>query len=460
MHRLLASTGGRILVLGAAALLTFLLTALALRHGMKANIDAWLAWEGSVNLIEHHARTTMLGVPIRDWPPLYFHYLALCQRAGGQTGQALILAACFLGAANAAVWGAYVFRVFPREEGLSAGLLGSLVFLVCFLPLTCEYLSSNCLLLFFVGLALLALASVTEATLGVIGPALGLAVALGAALFTHNSAVVYIGAAILVILVASRAAVARRLTAIAVILIICAAVWLTVPHGLRASGLAADTPIPASAGQAGTHYLFHPMYGVSQYLAQLPVGMGVFFIPVGSEWVQGAVGVAVLAMALALFLQPAATPLEKRQRRFLGFILLAVAGHFVIFNLVFIDATLGGRFAWYAALALAPITICRFRQRTPVLVLLLLLSVGVSGWRLAKLVRAGPVPPLAAVPAEATDQALYPVYFLTSIPHAVVPRGFIQIEPPVFRTETSLPGQAAPIVHEAVTLLPDGSTSK
>ncbi len=87
---------------------------------------------------------------------------------------------------------------------------------------------------------------------------------------------------------------------------------------------------------------------------------------------------------------------------------------------------------------------------------LLLLTVGVSGWRLGKLLRTGAVPVLVAVSNEASVDAIHPEYFLTSEEHPLVPAGAIQIEAPVYRWQSALSGPA-PHIHETVTLIRPGT---
>jgi hypothetical protein len=466
--KLLASRGGRALLLIATVAMSFLMTALVLRHGMKSWPDSWYDWEGSVNLIEHGAYTTMLGVTIHEWPPLYSLYLALFERLFGQTGWALIVSMCVLVALNVAVWGAYVFKVFPADENPAStpGILGSLVFLICFLPLNCISLLPNALLLLFVGLILHLLAAMDEdPTLGGgLKKALVVGLLLGMGVFTHNSAVIYIAATITVILLGMHTPLRHRLMAIGLILLMSGSAWIAVPHGLgskarqeRPRAISAAAPSTPSKVEEGTHYLFDPKYSFGEYLVQTPVGFGVFFIPVSSRAIQAALGVVILATAFFFVVRRPETKLEARHRIFLGFALLAVLGHFAIFNIIWLDTVFGDRFAWYFALIAVPIFFCRFRQNRRMIALLLLVTVGVSGYRLGKIVRTGAVPVLVATSNEVSLYAIHPEYFLTSEPHPIVPAGAIQIEAPVYRWQNTASGAPAPHVHETVTLIRPGT---
>lgn len=464
----LASRGGRALLLTAAVALSFLLTALVLRHGIKSWPDSWYDWAGSVNLIEHGTYTTMLGVPIQEWPPLYSLYLSVFERLFGQTGWALIVSMCVLVSLNVAVWGSYIFKVFPAEETRSSapGIFGSLVFLICFLPINCISLLPNSLLLLFVGLILHLLSAMAEDPTpgGTLKKSLAVGILLGMGVFTHNSTIIYIAATITVILLGMHIPVRQRLMAIGLILLISGSAWMNVPHGLglkapHPANNAVSTSAPSTSRKVeeGTHFLFDPKYTFREYLVQTPQGYGVFFISTPSVPIQAALGAAILVTAFLFLVRAPETKLGSRHRIFLGFALLGVLGHFIVFNLVWLDTVFGDRFAWYFALITVPIFFCRFRQNRLMIPILLLLTVGVSGWRLFKLVRTGAVPVLVTSSNEASISVIHPEYFLTSEEHPLVPAGAIQIEAPVYRWQTTSTGLPAPHIHETVILIRPGT---
>ncbi len=466
ISKLLASRGGRGIVLTLTVALSFLLSALILRHGIKSWPDSWYYWEGSVNLMEHGTFTTMLGVPIQDWLPLYSVYLIPFEQLFGQTGWALILSMCVLVALNVAVWGAYVFKVFPTDEKSSVvGIFGSLIFLAFFLPISCNSILANALLLLFVGLMLHLLAAISEDTTpwgGIVKSGL-VGILLGAGIFTHNSSIIYVVASIIIVLLSMPTPILRRAIAVSLIILLSGIAWMNVPsHGIRlsadgsVSGANADSALASSAGMApleGSHILFAPYYSFQEYLVQAPSGIGTFFISASSIPIQLAVGVIILILAIVLLLQRPATKLESRHRIFLGFGLLVFLGHFAIFNLVWLCCTLSDRFSWYFALVMVPIFFCRFRQHKWIMVILLLATVGVSGWRLSKVVRSGVVSPLVATSSEVTEFAIHQQYYLTSKANPVVPAGAIQIDPPLYIWQKTLSGTPPANPHASVRLV-------
>jgi hypothetical protein len=385
----------------------------------------------------------------------------------GQTGWALILSMCVLVAANVAIWGAYIFKVFPSDEKPAVfGILASLGFLVCFLPTYCTSILANALLLIFVGLVFHLLAALAEdaSKWGGVMKSVCIGLLLGVGIFTHNSSIIYVVAAVTVIMVSMPTPLRQRLIAVGFILFIFTVAWMNVPsHGLRMRPKTTDLAVAAGASTTssapleGSHFLFDPKYSFAQYLVQTPQGFGVFFI--STPWIpaQAALGALILATALYFLIRQPETKLESRQRVFLGFALLLVLGHFAIFNLVWLDTIFGDRFAWYFALVAVPIFFYRFRQNRLILALMLLATLGVSGWRLGKLLENGAVPVLAATTQVAPIGAIYPEYFLTSNPHPVVPAGAIQIEPPIYHYQKTASGATPSDIHETIRLVHPGT---
>jgi len=456
---LFASRWGRALVLIAAAITSFLFAALILRHGIRSWSDSWSDWEGSVSLIEHGTYTKLRGDPILEWPPLYSVYLALFQLLFGQTGWTLILSMCVLVALNVGVWGSYIFKVIPTEEKPIplAALLGSLVFLVIFLPINFTSLLPNGLLLIFVGLILGLLAAITEdkTPWGGVRKSIPTGVLLALCVFNHNSAIIYITASVIIILFKMPTHLRQRLIAVGLILLISGCAWISIPHGIdsKVRHVALQTGAAPSTSARGSHFLFDPKCSVQEYLVQWPEGIGTFFISSSSIAVQAMLGVTILATAIYFLLLKPQTALESRQQIFIAFALLASFGHFLIFNIVYLEGQIVDRWVWYFAVIMVPIFFYRFRRNWPLIVLLLVLTVGVSGWRLVKLARNGKVPPLVTSSSEVTNLEIHPQYFVTSKPHPIVPAGAIQIVTPEF-----VPiGQPNLKVHGTVTLIHPGS---
>jgi hypothetical protein len=458
-----ASAAGRATLLAVTGAIAFILSTLILRHGLKAWPDSWYDWQGSINLIEHGTYTTMLGVAIHDWPPLYSVYLALFQIIFGQTGWTLMLSTAVLAALNAVVWGAYTFKVFPDGEKAPPTLviLASLAFLALYLPLYFISVLPNGLLLLFVGLILHLLAAMAEDATpwGGVKKSILVGLLLGAGVFTHNSTIVYIAASIIVIFITMPTPLRQRLAAIGMILLISGTAWMLVPHGLSlksqhtpaivsATGMATPSKV-----EQGTHFLFDPKFSFGQYLVQFPEGVGVFFLSMTSVAAQAVVGWVIFVTALFLLCRKPESLVESRQRLFLGFGLLGMLGHFAIFNLIWLDTVFGDRFAWYFAMICVPIFFSRFRRHTLVVAVMLVMVLGVSGWRTFKLLRTGAVPVLVAPSNEVSLNYIHPEYFLTSRPNPAAPAGAIAIEPPIYRWQLTMNGEPPSGVHETVILI-------
>jgi hypothetical protein len=469
MHlKLLASPVGRALSLTVTAATGFLLSTLILRHGIKAWPDSWYDWQGSISMIEHGTYTTMLGVPIHDWPPLYSAYLAFFQIIFGQSGGTLMLATSVLAALNAIVWGTYTFKVFPADTGKAPiPILASLGFLALYPALYFISVLPNGLLLLFVGMILHLLAAIAEdgSDWGGVGKSALVGLLLAASVFTHNSAIVYIAASIIIIFLTAPTSLRQRIAAIVIILVISGVAWTLVPHGLtvkshHATAIVTNTGAAApSKVEQGTHFLFDPEYSLGQYLVQFPEGVGVFFLPLSSIAAQVLVGWAIFGAALYFVYRKPESKVDARQRLFLGFGLLGILGHFAIFNVVWLDTVYGDRFAWFFSMICVPIFFSRFRHHAVIIALMLVMVLGVSGWRVFKLVRTGIVAPLEATSGEVPLNSIHPQFFLTSRANPVVPSGKIAIEAPVYRWQTLADGQPAPHVHETVILLPSGKNT-
>ena len=271
-----------------------------------------------------------------------------------------------------------------------------------------------------------------------------------------------------------QAPLSRRLMAVGLIVLFSAIAWMIVPsHGLRLTHhptTSTAAPAPSSSSTApvlsstrstpveGTHFLFDPYASFSEYLIEAPAGIGTFFISAKSRVIQMAVGVMILITALVFLVRRPETKLESRHRIFLAFGLLVFLGHFAIFNLVWLCSALGDRWSWYFAVIMVPIFFCRFRHNKWVVMLMILLTIGVSGWRLGKLVKAGEVEPLLTNSNEATEYAIHSEYFLTSKPNPIVPAGAIQIEAPLYPWQKTLTGAPPAHAHASVWLIRPGTS--
>ena len=112
-------------------------------------------------------------------------------------------------------------------------------------------------------------------------------------------------------------------------------------------------------------------------------------------------------------------------------VLLSLAGLFVVFNLTFIYCPLHGRFLWYVPLAIVPVLFFAAKDRPVLIGLLMVCTLGVSGWRAVKAVHFGAVPALTGAP-DPTCFHMRSEYYLTSNPNGIPPKGMTAVIPPTF----------------------------
>jgi len=403
------------------ALASFIFSAVILRNGIRAWPDAWSYWEGSVSLIEKHSYSYLSGDRIVYWPPLFSFFLGLFQLFLPQTGRTLALAMSVCSGLGAFAWGLYVLKIFPDQNNSrrSLAFVGSLLFIVVFVPLCCMSLSSNSLELFFVGLLFYHLACFNERQASSItyqGPIL-IGFILCGCMLTHNSSIVFVVAAVIAMFVAGGGSFPQRLLGSGLILLISLVPWIFIRHRL---------------GQGGSHEFSGGAVTVIQYINQVQYGIGVFFISTSSVLIQSLVGTLILVGLLAVVLQRPRSESDARCRLCIGLSLVVLIGFFVLFNLIPIGDALGGRYIFYFPLSITPLLLCYAREKIPLLVFLILLTVGVSGARMCQRIWSGAVPTLDERVKEQSPKFIHSEYFLTSKEDAVVPSGTVRIEPPVY----------------------------
>lgn len=106
-----------------AGLFGYLLTA----GSLGINIDGRSYWEGSVSLLRGNGYVMLDGRPIVSWPPSYSIYLAVWQSVFGVSGATLILANAGTTAIKGFMWTLLFLRVF-RLENLTTGDSASRIF--------------------------------------------------------------------------------------------------------------------------------------------------------------------------------------------------------------------------------------------------------------------------------------------------------------------------------------------
>lgn len=408
-----------------------------LRNGILASPDSWSYWEGSISLLEHGRYSRFLGDPIPEWPPLFPAYLALAQKVGAQTGLWLMLAMSLLGLFNVLAWGFYIARLFRGQRDLLARIAfgGSVAFTALFVPLCSLMLLAQFMMLAFVGLAfgamLLTLAA--ETAKAFVLRSVLVAATLCLALLSHNSALVYVAPATLVLLLHRGQPIRIRHFSAAMIIALSVFPW----YGIR-----------WLCGQLESHPPGSPQHSPLALAGQSLLSLGDLFLSSSPRlWPVR----AALGLALLLFLGGALLFRKKLNLPALSVSALVLAGFsflllFVLFNVTWIDSGLSGRFLWYVPLALLPVLLQVTQRRMLVLLCILVPLLGVSAARNLKWVARSVVAPLPPSATVATDMHIRPWYYLTEIHPEQRPEGTTQVVPPTYswmpRWEKSeLPGE-------------------
>ena len=420
--RLSRLTPFRLIVL--AALAAGALTRLILRNGINASPDSWAYWEGSVSLIEGGGYARLLGEPIVDWPPLFSIYLALFQLGLDQTGAALVWAITVASVLNVIAWGTYLKRLFDDEDNgrPSLGFAGSVAFLTLFVPLCTRWLLAQFLMLAAVGAGYATLLGALRATRdrALYWQSLGLAGLLGIALFAHNSALVFVGAAVVLLLVAAHAPLRTRAIAAGLVGVVSVMPWLWGRWWL---------------GQLDSHLLAEPLRSPGDYVIQTLTGLGEFFVPAVAGHLPlraaaGLTGIAVVLVTagLAIFRRRLSLPAAP----FAAILATALSGLFVflLFNLTFVDSRLSGRFLWFVPLTLVPVWLRAARASRLTGSVLLVAVLAMPAVRIATLVVTGVLPTTGAARPE--DVGIRPDYFLTTTHPERRPPHARQVIPPSY----------------------------
>lgn len=125
------------------AVLAFAAVALSLRRGMPFNRDGWFYWQGAVSILRGLGYADFTGHPIRDWPPLYSVYLALCQLVLGVSARSIAISTAFATALAVATWSS-LLAWYARERGRAPGdVLCALAFVGIVLALNARNVRSE-----------------------------------------------------------------------------------------------------------------------------------------------------------------------------------------------------------------------------------------------------------------------------------------------------------------------------
>jgi len=390
-------------VIGLYALLSGMLTGFMIRNGFVSNPDSWAYWEGSVSLIEYGRYTYLNGEPITAWPPLFSVYLSLAQWIGSQSGAWLCCAMVSITVLNVVAWGAYVHFLFRDtcEAPERLAFHGAMTFVTLFVATCSSMLLAHVLLLFFLGLMfrMILVTRVCGQDAYMRNVAL-LAVVLACALLTHNTGLAYTSTVVLVLLADRTRPVNLRVAAAIVILVVALCPWLTLRW---------------MCGQTGSHAVSTPLFTPFHYVRQSLSGIGTFFLPVAPDlkYVRGALGVLSVGglAGLLLFRKRAGMPVPAAA--VLALTLLSFASIFAIFNFVWIDAPLSGRFLWYMPLAFVPVLLCCAQNRRRLLFCLLALTLSGPFFNVVQQESGEVASPLPIHADISTDGNIRPWYYLS-----------------------------------------------
>lgn len=307
-------------------------------------LDGWAACQGAVSLATGHGFTYFSGGPIVAWPPLCSAYLGLWTAVLGPTGWSLLLANGALVGLQAWLW-LRLLTTIARDSGLaipSASMLILALFMGLFVAIHQRQVYAHNLLYVLLPAYLATVWTIARRTRMQAGSGcrpLVYAILLGVALpLTHNHALVFVGAAALIVAIARRSEPKTALVLAGLLAAIPIAAW-----GL--ARLVFD--------QTGSHYIglgagrFSPL----AYAGQLLDGPGRLLVPgrLGAHYVAI---VLLLAVVVVLARDKKAVGL----RFGLGFVLCSSALSYVILNLSWIfDPLSSYRFSLFVALLLAPL---------------------------------------------------------------------------------------------------------
>lgn len=390
-------------VIGLYALLAGVLAGIMLRNGFVANPDSWAYWEGSVSLIEKGRYTYLNGEPITAWPPLFSGYLSLAQRIGNQSGTWLSYAMVSMTVLNVLAWGSYVHFLFRARCGGSERLAfhGAMVFVALFVIACSSMLLAHFLLLFFLGLLFRQILVTRACGLDAYMRNAGLlACGLACALLTHNTGLVYAVTVVSLLLADRSRPVTRRVVAVIMTVMIALCPWLAIRW---------------LCGQAGSHSIGTPLFTPVQYVGQSLSGIGTFFLPVAPDLklVRGAMGILIVSGLAGLLAFRKRASVSGDAAVILALTLISFGAIFVLFNLVWINAPLSGRFLWYMPLAFVPVLFRLLQDRRRLLGCLLALALPGPLFSVIELERGGTALPLSPHADAPSDDNIRPWYFLS-----------------------------------------------
>ena len=237
------------------------------RHGISLQVDSWAYWQGAVSIIENRGYKYFSGDPIIAWPPLYSLYLAGWTRVLGPYGLTLIIANGLLILLQAFGWFTLYLMLTKETElkrpwvdyfiALYIGLFVSVnqssvlaqnqsyALLPIFLMIIWRSLRCTNVWRFYITVSLLA----------------------AALLLTHNSTVIFVAAALPLLIFLGRNRVRDRMAGAAMILVSSLLVWKIVSEYL---GQANGHPI-VGGKDALLENLRQAVFGVAYLIVPQPI---------------------------------------------------------------------------------------------------------------------------------------------------------------------------------------------
>lgn len=247
----------------AGALIALATYAVLQRHGIKLTEDGWAYWQSAISLTEGAGFRYFSGNPIIAWPPLYSLYLAGWSIVLGPHALALIVGNGVLITAQAYLW---IMLAFILAGDRNSWLLNACiaVWLGLFVPLTQMSVLAHNLNLALLSAFLICVWQLVERPRierGVFTLTVLLAVTM---MLTHNSSIIFLGTAGVVIAWLPTWPMRLRLSA---------------GSALIAAGLLASLGTRLFLGQSGSHPPVGGRYSVPETIIQALQGLGLMLGP-------------------------------------------------------------------------------------------------------------------------------------------------------------------------------------
>ena len=239
-------------------------------------------------------------------------------------------------------------------------------------------------------------------------------------LLTHNSAVVFVLTAGLLLVMDGRRTLWHRVLAAGVMVGGAITPWLVIRYAYQQG----QSHQLTAAYCPPYEYFFHTLIGLGDFLLTSSPAL---LLP------RAILGTAFFLGLIVLLLRRHAWALPRASYHAVVFLCVSYALLFLIFNLTWIDSGLYGRFLWFMPLIAVPVFFRAARAQPVLLAVLLLLFLGPSGFRMVKWTTLQsfviPLPADARAPA---DIDIRPWYFLSGKPTREIPAGYRAVTPPSF----------------------------